>query len=92
MRRRTQSPKDEAWIDKQIACLTRQGFSTEYIMARYNVHSCRVARARREAGIISANKKFLSGAAQCNDGFAIPEMETFLTVRPRMMNFYPKVI
>lgn len=88
MRRRIQTPKDEAWIDKQIVALSKQGYTTNYIMERYHIHSTRIARVRKKAGMIlrSKERKWQLNL-QSIDGFRIPEMEVYLTVQPRRYDY-----
>lgn len=90
MRRRKQTPADEAWIDKQIAALTRQGVRTVEIIERYHIHPSRIARVRKEQGLtvsvpIQEFHHF--------DEFRIPEMETHLSAKPkRYSEHYSQVI
>src|SRR5574343_720463 len=52
-RRKTVNDINRKWIDKQILALTRQGFSVPEIMKRYEVNPNRIAKVKREAGILT---------------------------------------
>ena len=89
--------KDRKWIDKQIIALTKQGYSNAEIMKRYEVNHNRIARVKREAGILtgklihSANAKNVSEVPSMGDLY-IPYADN-CNVRPkRYSEHYSQVI
>ena len=70
-RRETINDSNRKWVDKQIAALTKQGVSVRDIMKRYDTNVNRIAKVRREAGILTGR---LINSANAKNVSEIPSM------------------
>lgn len=77
-----QTQADIDWVEKQIACLSRQGFKVTEIAKRYPMNSNRIVQIRkkfdlqRRAVDMDADRKYFNGRSH-------QELTPFITAQPK---------
>lgn len=73
---------DIDWIEKQVACLTRQGFEITEIQKRYPMCESKIIKIRAKFGL-SRRAQNLDGDRKYFNGSSYQEIYPFVTVQPR---------
>ncbi len=74
--------KDIDWIEKQVACLTRQGFEITEIQKRYPMCGSKIIKIRAKFGL-SRRAQNLDGDRKYFNGSAYQEVKPFVNVQPK---------